>query len=133
MNAARFGLPVLLVVVAACDRTPNPAAPAVPTLATATDTTPGRIAFVSTRDGNQEVYVVNTDGTGLTRLTNDPGADYFPAWSPDGSRIATLDFPSRTVDTLNASDVRDLRAVHPGGIQFVPGWQPRGTGTEDDG
>ncbi|MBV8857816.1 MAG: PD40 domain-containing protein, partial [Acidobacteria bacterium] len=32
-----------------------------------------RIAFVSTRDGDKEVYVMNADGTGQTRLTNDPG------------------------------------------------------------
>jgi hypothetical protein len=42
--------------------------------------------------------------------------------------------PSRTVYTLNASDGSDRRAVHAEGLQFVPGWQPRGTGTgiEDD-
>src|SRR5258705_1010266 len=48
----------------------------------------GRIAFVSNRDGNSEIYVMNGDGTGLTRLTDDPGVDVYPAWSPDGSRIA---------------------------------------------
>ena len=31
-----------------------------------------KIAFVSTRDGNQEIYVMDADGTGLTRLTTDP-------------------------------------------------------------
>ena len=34
-----------------------------------------------------EVYVVNLDGSGLQRLTNSPGEDGWPAWSPDGSRI----------------------------------------------
>ena len=50
-------------------------------------------------------------------------------------RIATLDMPSRTVYTLDATDGSDPQAVHPGGLQFVPGWQPRGTGAgeEDDG
>jgi Tol biopolymer transport system component len=54
------------------------------------------------------------------------------AWSPDGSRIATLDVPSRTVYTVNASDGSARQTVHPGGLQFVPGWQPRGTGTEGE-
>lgn len=46
-----------------------------------------RIAFSSNRDGNSEIYVVGTDGTGLTRITNDPAVDRWPAWSPDGSEI----------------------------------------------
>ena len=40
------------------------------------------IVFISTRDGNREIYVMNADGTGLTRLTNDATFDYEPAWSP---------------------------------------------------
>jgi len=49
---------------------------------------PGDIAFFSARDGNNEIYVMNPDGTGLTRLTHSPGLDDYPACSPDGSRIA---------------------------------------------
>ena len=48
---------------------------------------PGKIAFVSERDGNDEIYVMNADGTLQTRLTSDPGSDDLPAWSPDGARI----------------------------------------------
>lgn len=47
-----------------------------------------RIAFVSERDGNQEVYVVNADGTGLTNLTRHPARDQDPIWSPNGTHIA---------------------------------------------
>ena len=47
-----------------------------------------RIAFTSDRDGNFEIYVMNADGTGQTRLANNPADDRDPAWSPDGSRIA---------------------------------------------
>ena len=53
--------------------------------------------------------------------------------SPDGTRIATLDSPSRTVLMIDASDGGAAQAVHPGpGVQFVQGWQPRGTGAADD-
>jgi TolB protein len=38
--------------------------------------------------GNLDIYVMNPDGSGETRLTNDPGSDRFPVWSPDGSRLA---------------------------------------------
>jgi hypothetical protein len=48
----------------------------------------GRISFVSTRDGNPEIYTINANGTNLKRLTWDPALDHEPAWSPDGSQIA---------------------------------------------
>ncbi len=91
MNTARqFVLILGVIVVAGCDAAPTPLAPSPgqPTFAAATDPASGHIAFVSNRDGNSEIYVMNADGTGLTRLTNDPGSDVSPAWSPDGSRIA---------------------------------------------
>src|SRR5438128_9688134 len=47
----------------------------------------GQIAFTSLRDGNEEIYVTNADGSGVTRLTNNPASDVAPAWSPDGSKI----------------------------------------------
>jgi Tol biopolymer transport system component len=47
-----------------------------------------RIAFYSTREGNNEIYVMNGDGSGVTNLTNNPGDDFEPAWSPDGKKIA---------------------------------------------
>jgi Tol biopolymer transport system component len=47
-----------------------------------------RIAFTSNRDGNQEIYVINADGSNPRNLTNNPASDSSPAWSPDGTRIA---------------------------------------------
>jgi LysM repeat protein len=47
-----------------------------------------RVAFMSSRDGNWEVYAVNMDGSGLKRLTNNNAADGLPTWSPDGKSIA---------------------------------------------
>ena len=40
------------------------------------------IAFLSDRDGNGEIYVMNADGTGQKNLTNNPALDWFPVWSP---------------------------------------------------
>ena len=45
------------------------------------------IAFTSNRDGNDDIHVMNADGTGVTRLTNST-FNYWSAWSPDGGRIA---------------------------------------------
>ncbi len=48
----------------------------------------GRIAFVSDRDGSVELYVMEADGSNLTRLTYNAGFTGAFRWSPDGSRIA---------------------------------------------
>ncbi|MGQ9625635.1 MAG: TolB family protein [Anaerolineae bacterium] len=46
------------------------------------------VAFMAyDRDKNWEVYVVNIDGTGLTRLTKNLGRDGIPTWSPDGKMV----------------------------------------------
>ena len=45
------------------------------------------IAFLSDRDGNEEIYMVQGDGTGLTRLTDDPSRDLNPSMSPDKTKL----------------------------------------------
>ena len=52
--------------------------------------TPQAIAFVSGRDGNDEIYIMNLDGTNQTRLTNNPAQDTQPSLSADGNRIAFM-------------------------------------------
>jgi tetratricopeptide (TPR) repeat protein len=70
---------------------PDPQPPA-PVTTESRDSAPAvqgdRIAFMSNRDGNWEIYVVNLDGSGLVRLTNQAANDGLPAWSPDGRTIA---------------------------------------------
>ena len=46
-----------------------------------------RIAYSSQRDGNWDIWMVNVDGSGNTRITSDPNIDAMPAWLPDGSGI----------------------------------------------
>lgn len=45
------------------------------------------IAFVSTRDGNEEIYIMDADGSHQTRLTTNPGSDLYPRFSPSGKEI----------------------------------------------
>ena len=47
-----------------------------------------RLAFVSRRSGDEEIYVARADGTGARRLTRLPGPDLSPTWSSDGRRLA---------------------------------------------
>jgi WD40 repeat protein len=47
-----------------------------------------KIAFVSDRDGNMKIYIMNIDGSEQVRLTNNPEWDFDPCFSPDGSKIA---------------------------------------------
>lgn len=50
----------------------------------------GQIAFVSMRDGNEEIYLMNADGSNPINLTNNLSRDLFPIWSSDGSKIIFL-------------------------------------------
>ena len=63
------------------------------------DATPqAQIVFSSHRDGNWEIYVMDTDGKNLRRLTNNPLDEWEPSWSPDGKRIAFTASEDRVVD-----------------------------------
>ena len=47
-----------------------------------------RIAFVSWREGNQDIYIFNLDTLDVINLTNTPARNEdYPAWSPDGRRL----------------------------------------------
>jgi hypothetical protein len=47
-----------------------------------------KVVFQDNHGAGWDIYSANADGTGMTRLTSDPGDDTTPEWSPDGSTIA---------------------------------------------
>jgi len=47
-----------------------------------------KIVFDSRRDGNTEIYIMDSDGLVETRVTNNGAMDFGPSFSPDGSKIA---------------------------------------------
>ena len=87
-----------------------------------------KIAFISERDGNREIYTVSYDGTGLSRITNNTAMDFGLRWSPDGSRIAYYsdqdgNWEIYTV-TFIGSDIR--RLTDNGSTDYSPSWSPDG-------
>ena len=46
-----------------------------------------RIVFTSTRDGDLDIYSMNADGSDVIKLTDEPGYDGGPFFSPDGTKI----------------------------------------------
>jgi len=89
-----------------------------------------QLAFASTVDGNPEIYVINSNGTGSTRLTfSDPASDAEPAWSPDGTKIAFRSDRSGSPEiyVINADGSNPVRLTDAAGGNFHPAWSPDGT------
>ena len=89
----------------------------------------GKIAYVSDRDGNFEIYAMNSDGSGQTRLTNNPAEDVEPDWSPDGSKIAF--FSNRDgnheIYVMDADGSNQTRLTDNIDLDEGPAWSPDGT------
>ena len=89
-----------------------------------------KIAFESNSDGDNEIYVMNADGTGRTQLTSNSSDDSAPTWSPDGSRIAfstTRDGIGRIyVMNPDGSDPVSLTSRVGDGHDNLPSWSPNG-------
>ncbi len=82
-----------------------------------------KIAFVSERDGNPEIYVMNSDATELKRLTESSSTEYDISWSPNGRKLAfvsdrdgnpeiyVVDVRDGEVNRLTHNSVRDDQPV----------------------
>jgi TolB protein len=85
-----------------------------------------RIAFSSTRDGNAEIYVVAADGSGLKRLTENPGIDVSPTWSPTGRELAFVSDRSGSpqIYTIDQDGLNVTRISTAGSYNAEPAWSP---------
>jgi Tol biopolymer transport system component len=89
---------------------------------------PLSVVFQSNRAGPVEVFTMNADGSGVTRLTNNPGVDGGARWSPDGSRIAfsSLRQGSREIWVMNADGTDQRKLTSLGVATNMPDWSPAG-------
>jgi Tol biopolymer transport system component len=92
-----------------------------------------RIAFVATGwsvpGADQEIFVMNPDGTGITPISNSPGSDIEPTWSPDGKKLA---FTSKRdgnfeIYIMNADGSGQARLTDSPEDDHYPAWSPDGS------
>ena len=91
---------------------------------TAPDAHGDRVAFMSDRDGNWEIYVVNLDGTDLQRLTDSPAVEGLPTWSPEGESIAFVSDlgGSWAIWAMDADGANSRALFDLGGGGLGPNW-----------
>jgi RHS repeat-associated protein len=106
----------------------------VPLLATpAAQAVAERIVFSSDRDGGLQIYSMQPDGGGASRLTHNPSNDDAPRWSPDGSRIAFQsdrdNSPEGAADiyVMSADGANQTRLTTDPADDGAPAWSPDGT------
>jgi TolB-like protein/Flp pilus assembly protein TadD len=90
-----------------------------------------RIAFTSKRDGNDEIYVMNADGSSQENLSKNPASDSRPSWSPDGKRLVFTSNRAEKTDNfdlyvLDASGANVVRLTNDPGFDSDPSWSPDG-------
>jgi len=86
-----------------------------------------RVAYVSIRNGQQQFWLMNSDGTEVAQLPA-PGNTQRPEWSPDGDQIA---FGNDSIDfwevwVINADGTNPRRLTSQAGAAAEPSWSPNG-------
>ena len=84
-----------------------------------------RIAFSSRRQVvDLQIYVMNADGSQLSKLTTGNGSNFFPSWSPDGKRIVFTSGKDVCIMDADGSNVINLTKT-PDIDDYLPIWSPQ--------
>jgi len=86
------------------------------------------LAWVSTRDGNQEIYSMELANQKVQRLTQDQGFDNNPNWKPDGSRIvySSSRFGNFEICSMKKDGTGVLRLTNDSAMDVWPVYSPDG-------
>lgn len=87
-----------------------------------------RIVFNSNRHGNHDVFLMNSDGSGVTRLTENPGADYSAAVDPSGHWIAYVSQRDGAYELhrMGLDGADDIKLALGREENYKPDWSPDG-------
>lgn len=87
-----------------------------------------RIAFVSRRDGNDEIHVAGAKGSNVRRITSHPSYDWDPAWAPDSQRIvfASGRAGNSELYVIGADGQGLARLTNSADADENPAWSPDG-------
>ena len=92
-----------------------------------------KIAFVSARSGNKEIWVMDYDGANQQQLTHLRSIALTPRWSPDGTRIAYTCYPpagtylSAQICMFSMLTNKPIAWPRYTGTNSAPAWSPDGT------
>ncbi|MDX1745013.1 MAG: Ig-like domain-containing protein [Halobacteriales archaeon] len=88
----------------------------------------GLIAFTSQRDGSSNIFVMKSDGSQQTNLTNSTWLDAHPVWSPDGTKIAFVSQRNGNSDiyVMNADGSNPVQLTSNAANDDWPSWSPDG-------
>ena len=88
------------------------------------------IAFQSDRAGNDDVWIIDANSDNPRNLTNDPAADRFPSWSPDGTKIVFASDRANEggdIFVMDADGGNVEQLTDTSDPETAPAWSPDGT------